>query len=85
MNTARTVGTSAIVCALALALVGCNQTAANTRADTTLQKERFNTEVCNAAPWIRERAPAGLCEAAPVVDDDMSLRRLHEELERSGR
>lgn len=86
MDTTRTIGISALVCALALGVVGCNQTSANTKADTTVQRERIaNTEVCNAAPWIRERAPEGLCTRAPEVDDDMSLRRLHEERERADR
>jgi hypothetical protein len=78
MNTARTVSISAIACALAVALVGCNQTSAGT-ADTAVLRERLNTEVCYAAPWIRERAPAGLCESTHEIDDSMSLRRLHEE------
>lgn len=86
MDTTRTIGISALVCALALGVVGCNQTSANTKADTTVQRERIaNTEVCNAAPWIRERAPEGLCTRAPEVDDDMSLRRLHEEREQADR
>lgn len=78
MNAVRTVGVSAVACALAVALAGCGQTSAG-KADATVPKERFNTEVCNAAPWIRERAPAGLCESTAEVDDDMSLGRLHEE------
>lgn len=86
MDTTRTIGISALVCALALGVVGCNQTSANTKADTTVQRERIaNTEVCNAAAWIRERAPEGLCTRAPEVDDDMSLRRLHEEREQADR
>ncbi len=49
------------------------------------REQRFaNTEVCNAAPWIRERAPAGVCDDQPVVDDNMSLRRPHEERLRCG-
>ena len=86
MDTTRTIGISSLVCALALGVVGCNQTSASTRADTTVQRERIaNTEVCNAASWIRERAPEGLCTRAPEVDDNMSLRRLHEERERADR
>ena len=86
MNTARTLGTSALLAALTLTLVGCNTASEDTRTVTTVEKERFaNTEVCNAAAWIRERAPAGVCQSEPVVDDNMSLRRLHEERERSDR
>jgi hypothetical protein len=86
MNTARTISTSALVAALALTLVGCNQSSEDARKATTVETERsLNTEICNAAAWIRERAPAGLCSGTSVVDDNMSLRRLHEELERSER
>jgi hypothetical protein len=68
-----------------LTLVGCNQTAEDSKRITTVQDERFaNTEVCNTAAWIRERAPEGVCESTPVVDDNMNLRRMHEELERNG-
>ena len=86
MNTAHTLGTSAVIAALTLTMVGCNQAAEEAETVTTVEKPRFaNTEVCNAAAWIRDRAPADVCESTPVVDDNMSLRRLHEELERSGR
>lgn len=86
MDTTRTIGISALACALALGVAGCNQPSANTKADTTVQRERIaNTEVCNAAAWIRERAPEGLCTHPPEVDDNMSLRRLHEERERADR
>jgi hypothetical protein len=85
MNTARTISTSALVAALALTLVGCNGTPEDSRNVTNVEKERsLNTEVCNAAAWIREQAPAGLCLSTPV-DDNMNLRRLHEKLERSER
>ncbi len=85
MITARTIGTSALVAALTLTLVGCNRPSEDAKT-VTVEKERFaNTEVCNTAAWIRERAPEGVCENTPVVDDNMNLRRLHEELERSGR
>ncbi|WP_448004749.1 hypothetical protein [Agromyces bauzanensis] len=86
MNTTRTLGTSALVAALTLTLVGCNQASEDTTKVTTVEKERFaSTEVCNAPAWIRERAPEGICETEPVVDDNMSLRRLHLEHERSAR
>lgn len=86
MDIARTFGTSAVVAALMLTLVGCNQAAEEAKTVTTVEEERFaNTEVCNTPAWIRERAPAGLCNTNPVVDDNMSLRRLHVELERSDR
>ena len=86
MNTAHMLGTSALVAALTLTLVGCNQASEEAKTVTTVEKERFaNTQVCNTAAWIRERAPAGVCDEAPDVDDNMSLRRLHEERERSGR
>lgn len=86
MNTTRILGTSALVAALGLASVGCNQTAEDARKVGSVEKERsVNTEVCNTSAWIREHAPLGLCESTPVVDDNMSLRRLHEERERSGR
>jgi hypothetical protein len=86
MNTARTVGTSVVVAALALSLVGCNQASGEAKTVTTVEKARFvNTQVCNTPAWIRDRAPAGACTSTPVVDDDMSLRRLHEEREHSGR
>ena len=86
MNNARTLGTTAVISALALTLVGCNQTPEDAKPVTIVEKERFaNTEVCNAAPWIRAQAPAGVCEQTPVADDSMSLRRLHEERERAGR
>lgn len=86
MNTARTISTSALIAALALTLVGCNQTSEEAKKVTTVDKEpSVNTEVCNTAAWIRDQAPAGLCETTPAVDDNMSLRRLHEERERSGR
>jgi len=86
MNTARILGSSTLVAALALTLLGCSQTSAQVPKVATVEKARsFNSEVCNGPAWIRERAPLGLCESAPVVDDDMSLRRLHLELERSGR
>lgn len=86
MNTARTLGTSSVVAALTLTLVGCNQPAEQAKTVTTVEKERFaNTQVCNAPSWIRDRAPAGVCASTPVVDDNMNLRRLHEEREHSGR
>ena len=86
MNTARTISTSALVAALALTLVGCNQTPEESRNVTNVEKERsLKTEVCNTAAWIRDQAPVGLCETTPAVDDNMNLRRLHEELERSER
>jgi hypothetical protein len=84
MNTAHTVGVSAIVACVVLALAGCGQESEAADVDSTVQGPRFvNTEVCNAAAWIRERAPEGLCTSALDVDDDMSLRRLHLERERS--
>jgi hypothetical protein len=86
MNTARILSTSALVAALGLTLVGCNQNAEEAKKVITVDKERsVNTEVCNTSAWIRDRAPAGLCETPPAVDDNMNLRRLHQELERSGR
>ncbi len=86
MNTVRTLATSTVIAALALALVGCNQAAEEAKTVTTVEKARFaNTQVCNAPSWIRDRAPAGVCASTPVVDDNMSLRRLHEEREHSGR
>ena len=86
MNTARTLGTSAVIAALTLTLVGCNQPAERAKSITTVEKAPFaNTQVCSAPAWIRDRAPVGVCGSSPVVDDNMSLRRLHEERERSGR
>lgn len=86
MSIIRTIGTSALVAALALSVAGCNRTSDVTRTVTTVETSRFaNTEICNTAAWIRDRAPAGVCSSESVVDDNMSLRRLHEELERSGR
>ena len=87
MNIPRTVGTSALVAVLALTVAGCNRPAQGAAKVPTIEKERVsNSEICNSAAWIRERAPEGMCEHGPFVDDDMSLRRLHEErLERSGR
>jgi len=79
MNTARTLGTTAAVIALALALVGCNPVSEERKVSTVEKERSLNTEVCNTAAWIRENAPAGLCESTPAVDDEMSLRRLHEE------
>jgi hypothetical protein len=80
MNTARTLGTSAAIIALALALVGCNPASEAADKVSTVEMTRpLNTEVCNTASWIRDHAPAGLCESTPVVDDEMSLRRLREE------
>lgn len=87
MNTTRTVGASALVAVLALTLAGCERPAQGAAKLPAVEKERFsNTEVCNTAAWIRERAPAGMCDDESVMDDDLSLRRLHEErLGRSGR
>lgn len=80
MNTARTLGTSAAIIALALALVGCNPTSEAAGKVSTVEKTRLlNAEVCNTASWIRDHAPAGLCTSTLEVDDNMSLRRLHEE------
>ena len=86
MNTARTISTSALVAALTLTLVGCNQTSEDARKATTVEKERsLNTEGCKTSAWIREHAPEGRCESTPVVDDNLNLRRIHEKLERSER
>ena len=66
MNTARTLGTSAVIAALTLTMVGCNQAAEEAKTVTTVEKPRFaNTEVCNAAAWIRDRAPAASARAHP--------------------
>ena len=84
MNIAHALGASALVAALALALVGCNQTSKDAKSVITVDKEHVaNTEVCNSSAWIRERASAGICGSTPVVNDYMNLRRLHEELEQS--
>ena len=40
MNTARTISTSALIAALALTLVGCNQASEDARKATTVEKER---------------------------------------------
>ena len=86
MNTARTLGTTAVVAALTLTLVGCNQGTEQAKTVTTVEKERFaNTQVCSAPAWIRDRAPTGICEGDAVVDDNMSLRRLHQERQRQTR
>ena len=62
MNAKHTVGVSALICSLALALTGCNLTSTETTAGSGVAKVRVgNTEICNAAPWIRERAPDGVC------------------------
>ena len=80
MKTARGLGTSALVVALALTMVGCDTTSEEARKAGTVEQERpLNTQVCNTAPWIREHAPEGLCASTPEVDDYMSLRRLNEE------
>jgi uncharacterized lipoprotein NlpE involved in copper resistance len=87
MNTAHVLGSSALVAALTLTLVGCNQASEGAERVTTVEKERVTTsEVDNTAAWIRERvSSAGAGDQAPDVDDDMALRRLHLELERIGR
>jgi hypothetical protein len=80
MNTTRRLGISALVAALALTLVGCTTTSEEAERVSSVEKARpLNTQVCNAPSWIREHAPAGLCESTREVDDNMSLRRLHEE------
>lgn len=83
MYTARTLGTSALVAALAMTLIGCNSTSEEAKVSTVEKIRPLNTEVCNATSWIRERAPAGLCTSTPDVDDEMSLLRLHLERRQS--
>ena len=41
MNTARTLGTSAVIAALTLTMVGCNQAAEEAKTVTTVEKPRF--------------------------------------------
>jgi len=87
MNIAHILGGSALVAALALTLVGCNQSSEDAKTLTTVEKERVtSTQVDNTAAWIRERVSAAVTgDEAPGIDDNMSLRRLHLELESSRR
>ena len=80
MNDIRIIGASAVIAAAALGLAGCADTSSDGKtAGHVEQKQSVNTKICSMPGYIRERAPAGVCTPATAVDDDMSLRRLHEE------
>jgi|GEM_PF-3147492 len=86
MNTTRLFASALVVAALTGLVAGCGLTAGDAETATTVDKVPIaNTEVCRTAAWIRERAPEGVCEDAPELDDNMSLRRMHEELEHRAR
>lgn len=68
MRTTRVLGASALVIALTLPLVGCD-TSRGANVSTVDETRPRNTEVCNAPSWIREHAPAGLCDSTPIDGD----------------